>query len=110
MHLYTESHALALEAFNASAGDRDAAHDFLCQICDGHEIAIYYHKAITFCAEQDTAAGEEWLEDSGGIMRPGDTFGSIACRIAFATLLCAAEEALAEIVEEALTKIANEHA
>jgi len=110
MHLYTESHALALEAFNASAGDLDAAHDFLHQSCDGHEIAIYHHKAITFCAEQDTAAGKERLEDSGGIVQPGDTFGSIACRIAYATLLCAAEEALAEIVEDALTEIANEHA
>ena len=110
MHLYTEARAIALEAFTASAGDLDAAHDFLHQSCDGHEIAIYYHKAITFCAEQDTDAGEEWLEDCGGIAQPGDTFGSIACRIAFATLLCAAEEALAEIVEDALTEIANEHA
>jgi hypothetical protein len=110
MHLYTEARALALEAFNASAGDLDAAHDFLFQSCDGHQIAIYYHKAITFCAEQDIAAGEERLEDCAGIVQPGDTFGSIACRIAFATLLCAAEEALAEIVEDALTEIANEHA
>jgi len=110
MHLYTEAHALALEAFTESAGDLDAAHDFLHESCDGHEIAIYYHKAITFCAEQDTAAGEQRLEDCGGIVQPGDTFGSIACRIAFATLLCAAEEALAEIVEDALTEIANEHA
>jgi hypothetical protein len=110
MHLYTEAHALALEAFTASAGDLDAAHDFLRQSCDYHEIVIYYHKAITFCAEQNTAAGEQWLEDCGGIAQPGDTFGFIACRIAFATLLCAAEEALAEIVEDALTEIANEHA
>jgi hypothetical protein len=102
MHLYTEAHDLALEAFNASAGDLDAAHGFLHQCCDGHEISIYYHKAITFCAEQNTAAGERWLEDCCGIVQPGDTFGSIACRIAFATLLCAAEEAL--------TEIANKHA
>jgi len=48
----------------------------------------------------NTDAGEEWLEDCGGIAQPGDSFGQIACRIAFATLLCAAEEALSEIVEE----------
>ena len=101
MHLYTEARALALEAFTEAERDLDAARDFLHQSCDGHEVSIYYHKAIKFCAEQDTSAGEYWLEDCGGIAQPGDSFGSIACRIAFATLLCAAEEALQEIAEEA---------
>jgi hypothetical protein len=101
MHLYTEARAIALEAFTEAEGDADAARDFLHQSCDGHEVAIYYHKAIAFCADQDTSAGESWLEDVGGIAQPGDSFGSIACRIAFATLLCAAEDALNEIAEEA---------
>jgi hypothetical protein len=101
MHLYTEARAIALEAFTEAEGDADAARDFLHQSCDGHEVAIYYRKGINFCATQDTSAGEAWLEDCGGIAQPGDTFGAIACRIAFATLLCAAEEALAEIAEEA---------
>jgi hypothetical protein len=101
MHLYTEARALAKEAYTEAEGDFDAARDFLYQSCDGHEVAIYYHKAIAFCAEQDTSAGEDWLDDCGGIAQPGDTFGAIACRIAFATLLCAAEGALQEIAEEA---------
>ena len=101
MHLYTEARAIALEAFTEAEGDADAARDFLHQSCDGHEVAIYYRKGINFCATQDTSAGEAWLEDCGGIAQPGDTFGAIACRIAFATLLCAAEEALQEIAEEA---------
>ena len=46
------------------------------------------------------AHGEEYLEDCGGISQEGDTFGMIACRIAFATLLVAAQEALEEIIQE----------
>jgi hypothetical protein len=101
MNLYQEARAIAQEAWAESGGDIDSARDFIHQSCDGHEVAIYYHKAIQFCAEQDTSAGEDWLEDCDGIAQPGDSFGAIACRIAFATLLCAAEEALQEIEEEA---------
>lgn len=100
MHLYTEARAIAQEALTESNGDFDAARDFIHQSCDGHEVAIYYHKAIAFCAEQNTDSGEQWLEDCGGIAQPGDSFGMIACRIAFATLLCAAEEALADLESE----------
>jgi hypothetical protein len=110
MHLYTEARALALEAFTEAEGDLEQAQEFLHQSCDGHEVAIYYHKAITFCAKQDTDAGEQWLEDCGGIAQAGDSFGAIACRIAFATLLVAAEDALHEIAEEALTEEALDHA
>jgi hypothetical protein len=101
MHLYSEAKSIALEAFQEAGGDYDEARDFIHQSCDGHEIAIYYGKAIKFCAEHDTSEGEQWLEDCGGIVQPGDSFGQIACRIAYATLLCAAESALAEMEEEA---------
>ena len=100
MHLYTEAKSIALEAWAEAECDFDLAQDFIHQSCDGHEVAIYYHKAIQFCSEQDTSDGEQWLEDCGGIVQPGDTFGSIACRVAFATLLCACEDALNEIQEE----------
>ena len=100
MHLYTEAKAIALEAWNESGFDIDTAMEFVHQSCDGHEIAIYYGKAIEFCATQDTSDGEDWLDDCGGIVQSGDTFGSIACRIAFATLLVATQEALIEIEEE----------
>jgi hypothetical protein len=100
MNLYTESMAMAREALEQSDGDFDDARDCLHQTCDGHEVAIYYHKAIQFCAEQDTSAGEDWLEDVGGIAQPGDSFGAIACRIVFATLYCAAQEALQELEDE----------
>jgi hypothetical protein len=101
MHLYTEAKAIALEAWNESQGDFDAAQDYLHQSCDSHEVSIYYGKAIHFCATQDTSEGEDWLEDCGGIAQPGDSFGAIACRIAFATLYCAAQEALQEIADNA---------
>ena len=100
MHLYTFARELAQEAIENNPGDMEAARDSLHESCDGYETSIYYHKAIQFCAEQDTSAGEEYLEDCGGIAQPGDSFGAIACRIAFATLLCAAEAALSEIEAE----------
>ena len=100
MHLYTEAQAIAIEAWEESGGDYHDALDFIHQSCDGHEVSIYYHKAIQFCADQDTSDGEQWLEDIGGIAQEGDCFGQIACRIAFATLYCAATEALNEIQEE----------
>ena len=100
MHLYTEAKALALEAWEESEHDLDEAMDYLHQSCDGHEVSIYYGKAIEFCASQDTGDGEDYLEDCGGIVQEGDTFDSIACRIAYATLLVAAQNVLNEISEE----------
>ena len=100
MHIYTEAKTIALEAWNESNFDIDAAMEFVHQSCDGHEIAIYSGKAIEFCATQDTSDGEQWLEDCGSITQSGDTFGSIACRIAFATLLVATQESLQEIADQ----------
>ena len=99
-NLYTEAKEIAIEAWNESEFDIDTAQEYLHQSCDGHEVSIYYSKAIQFCAAQDTSDGEQWLEDCGGIAQDGDTFGSIACRIAYATLYCAAMECLHEISEE----------
>jgi len=100
MNLHKEAAEIAAEALRESAGDFEAARDFIHESCDGHEIAIYYGKAIEFCATHDTSEGEQWLEDCGGIAHEGDTFGDIACRIAFATLLCAARQALAKLESE----------
>jgi hypothetical protein len=102
MNLYTEARTIAQEAWDMSAGDMEAAQEYVQQTCDGHELGIYHYHAIQFCADHDTSRGEEWLEDCGGIAQPGDSFGQIACRIAYATLLCAVEEALAEIEAEAI--------
>ena len=100
MHLYTEARTIASEALAAAEGDFDAAFDYIHETCDMHEVVIYYHKAIQFCAEQDTRAGEEWLDDCGGIARAKDSFGQIASRIAFATLYVAASGSLEELREE----------
>lgn len=101
MHLYTEAKEIATEALAECEGSFDDAQDHIHQTCDGHEVAIINGKAIQFCAEQNTNEGEQWLEDCGGISQPGDSFGQIACRIAFATLYCAAMEVLNELREEA---------
>ncbi len=100
MHMYTEARSIATEALEQSEGCFETAQDYLHQICDGHEVSIYYHKAIQFCAEQNTSDGEEWLDDCGGIAQEGDTFGTIACRIAFATLLVRSQRALWRMQEE----------
>ena len=100
MNLYKEAQEIATEALRESGGDFDEAREFVHQTCDGHAVSIYYSRAIDFCATNDTSEGEQWLEDCGGIAHEGDTFGDIACRIAFATLLCAARQALAKLESE----------
>ena len=102
VNLYQESRAIALEAWQESGGDFDDAVDYIHESCDGHEVSIYYSKAIAFCAQNDTSDGEQWLEDCGGIAQGGDSFGQTACRIAFATLLCACLERLNELEAESL--------
>ena len=99
MHLYTEAKALAKESWDQCDHDIDAAMDHLHESCDGHPVAIYYGKAIDFCATQDTSDGEQWLEDCDSLIVKGDTFGSIACRIAFSTLLVRSQEILQEIAD-----------
>lgn len=113
MNLYTMAKEIAAEAVAEAVkyspdSIEDAAREYAWQSCDGHEVAIYYHKAIEFCAAVDTSDGECWLEDAGGIAQPGDTFGQIACRVAFATLHCAVEEMLSEMLEEMEGEKANE--
>jgi hypothetical protein len=100
MNLHKEAMAIAKEAVAAHAKYGQDVSEYIHDSCDFHEVAIYYHKAIQFCAEQDTSAGEEWLDGIGGICQPGDSFGAIACRIAYATLYCAAQDALQELEEE----------
>jgi hypothetical protein len=100
MNLYKEAKAIVSDAIDDIGTDRDELQDHIYQSCDGHEVAIYYGKAIDFCASHNTDSGEAYLEDCGGIVQTGDTFGGIACRIAFATLLCACEEVLDETLEE----------
>ena len=101
MNLYKECEFTVLEAIEqCGLACEDTLREFLHQSCDGHEVVIYYGKGIEFCATQDTSDGENWLEDCGGIAQEGDTFGAIACRIAFATLLCECERILADKLEE----------
>lgn len=99
LNLYKETRAIAQEAIEQAGTDRDARDVFIWNTCEYHECAIYYHKAIQFCAEQNTTAGEEFLDECGGSCA-GDTFGSIACKIAFGTLYQAAIERLDELLEE----------
>lgn len=99
MNLYEEAMTIAKEAWDDTECF-DIAYERIWEACDNHEISIYYYKGIQFCADHNTSRGEEYLEDCGGISREGDSFGTIACRIAYATLLVAAQDALHEYTEE----------
>ena len=99
MNLYKEAMSIAKEAYEDTKCF-DEAYDRLYEICDNHEINIYYYKGIQFCANNPTHRGEEYLEDVGGIAQDGDTFGSIACRIACATLLVTSQDALSELQDD----------
>lgn len=87
---YLEAMNLAREALD-NTDSEDEAREYLHESCDGHAWSIYYGSAIQLCSIIDTSDGEAWLEDCGGIAQHGDSFGNIACRIAFATLLCEAQ-------------------
>lgn len=95
--LTKEAKLIAKEIWQESEGDIDTAQDLAHEYADGHEIVIYYGKAIYICSVADTSEGEAFLEDCGGIAQPGDSFGAIACRIAFAELYCRIQAALYEI-------------
>jgi hypothetical protein len=100
MNIYKEAKAIVEDAIEQVGTDRDDLQDHIHQSCDGHEVVIYYGKAIDFCATHNTDEGEQWLEDCGSIVQAGDTFGGIACRIAYGTILCACMEVLEETLDE----------
>ena len=101
MNLYSEAKSIAKQALEEAEGCISGAHDYVHEICDNHELSIYYGRAIQFCAEQETSDGEQYLEDCwGGIAQEGDSFGTIACKIAFATLYVRSLDALHEMEEE----------
>ncbi len=101
MNLYKETQEIAREALKEAEGNFDEAQQLITEMCDSHEVVIYYGKGIQFCADQETNDGESYLEDIHGcIAFEGDTFGTIACRIAWATLVVRSYEALHELQEE----------
>ncbi len=101
MNLYQQARRIALEAWEESAHDVDDAEEFVWQSAESTEEAIYHYKGIQFCCDNNTDDGEQWIEDAfGNIAREGESFGQIACRIAWATIGCAAMDCLREIEEE----------
>lgn len=90
---------IAKEAMSECDNDVDAARNFAHQSIDGLDTVIEYPKAIAFCAQESTGAGEEYVQMCGGFSND-DTFGSIASKIAFGTILGAVEAQLAELEGE----------
>ena len=106
--LYTEAKEIAQEAINDGIEQgydgellRNHAEEMIFQTCDGHEDVIYYHNALKFCAEQNTLAGEDWIDSCyGSLAREGDSLGAIASRVTFATLYVAASEQLERLFND----------
>jgi len=96
--LQQEAKRLAQECFDAGDTHGDDPNECLWQTCDGHEWSIYTYKALLLCAECDTSEGEDYLE---GLGMEFDSLAQHACAVAFATLYCAAMDALADIEDEA---------
>ena len=95
--LQQEAKRLAQECFDEGDTHGEDPNEYLWQTCDGHEWAIYTYKALLLCAECDTSEGEDYLE---GVGMEFDSLAQHACTVAFATLYCAAMDALAELEQE----------
>jgi hypothetical protein len=80
---------------------RDEMIDRIWETVDGHQWVIYYHHAIQLCANCNTDEGEVFLEDTGGT-QAGDTFGGIACKIAFGELYFRTCQELNEMIDEGM--------
>ena len=101
MNLYKHAKSIAEEALEEAAGSEGYTPQSLIQLtCAYHDASVYYRDGIAFCNEQDTDKGAAWLDEGGGIAYTGDTFGAIACRLAFATLCVAALKCLDELLEQ----------
>lgn len=88
------------KAFDAEAFC-DEMSERIWQDCDQSQHVIYTARAIAICGNCDTDAGEEWLE--GIYEKPFDgceTFAEVCTRLAFATLLQAAESVLSDLIED----------
>ena len=95
--LQQEAIRLAQECFNEGDEGGNDPNEYLWQTCDGHEWSIYTYKALLLCAECDTSEGESYLE---GLGMEHNSLGEHACAVAFATLYCAAMDALEELHDE----------
>jgi hypothetical protein len=105
--LWAECKSLAAEIFEEFKRDhgadfdpedyRDDMNDRAHETADGHAWVIYTYRAIQLCSDCDTTRGEEFLDDIGGVEK-GDTFGGIACKIAYGEIRRRVEEELDEII------------
>lgn len=96
--LQQEAKLLAQECFDEGDTHGEDPNEYLWQTCDGHEWSIYTYKALMLCANCDTSEGEDFLEGCGNQY---NSLAEHASAVAFATLYCAAMDALATIEQEA---------
>ena len=89
---------MALNEMISQNEDEDWARDYVYETVDCHEYVIYYYQAHQVCQNCNTDDGEAWLEDCGGFMA-GDTYDSMATKIAFGELMTRTQTALEQLLE-----------
>lgn len=94
--LNEEAKELAAQVLREEKEYGTDAQEMLHEMCDGHEWAIYTHKALQVCAECNTDEGEEYLE---GLGQSYTDIGAHASAVAYATLLAKATEHYNELSE-----------
>jgi len=95
--LHQEARAIVDEILSRADEGQDIE-ELIHQTIDGHEWVIYTYRALKLCAECNTTAGEELLEDTG------QTFTSLsdhATAVAYWTLYAACRNYLNELQEAA---------
>lgn len=77
--------------------------DSIWEYADSTQWVIYYHKAHWICQNLDISEAESEFEELGG-SQEGDTYDSIACKIAFSKVRLDLTERVEELIQEELDK------
>jgi len=98
--LWQEAKSIA-ESIMAEYDDDDDRQDAIHEYADQSQHVIYTARAIAICGNCNTDDGESYLEDI--YEKPFDgceTFEEVCTRLAYATLYCAINDALRELIDE----------
>ena len=89
---------MVLDEMISQNEDEDWARDYVYETVDCHEYVIYYYQAHQVCQNCNTNEGELFLEDCGGFQR-GDTYDTMATKIAYGELMTRTQTALEQLLE-----------
>ena len=93
--LRQEAKRLAEQAMAEVEQYGDYAADYLHQMIDGHEWVIHTYFSLLLCANCDTSAGEQYVEETG---QQTSSISELAAVTAYATLLSAARDEFCKLI------------